>query len=1544
MFTLLLPHKVEIFSKMKRLLFVLVTQFVVAQTLFAQLEIETIVPTGFDEAINVGVGTGHFETTITNKGVTSVNIIGIGIFHPAGLEIVSAVYEYDGAEYPANIDGNTITLNNELRLLAGFPLTFKYEKRATCEIVPQASTGYSIQVIDDITVLGTEYSGQSNSYPVLIPGLSAVVPESPLNNKDVMLKEVFADSIVIRNEANSGKVQYMEINMNWDNSNALKVNAVKLNGINFDFSSTNGQIKVIVNSEGLISLGYSEGIFPADSQIKMNVEGIVQSYFSTLQVAYTVNYKSFSQICEQNENAKGIMYYHQIPPAPQIFLDMDVRQKGNLCGNPLIVDVTFKNESLNIPTNSIFDGYILISSAKITINRIEVNGQVVEKTSRGYELPKSEGETFSEVKGGESVNIRIYGTMQNTSNYGRTRLYIYIYGKDVSGKELSKFTYSNDYLYDYQSAIEGPGTLDVKKLPQGTYTYSCEAKRVPSVETSLLDYDVWVYIEDTPKRKLTINERGEIKDTFSTVVNACQFDDIQFDMVIKSEGCPNTQVVTSAKANVVQRCWENDLKYTVYSLSDENSGQQGGEGGGGIGGNEGGEGGSSSASKICANIYTDTTVLGKRQAAVCESINIESKAVVTYNCSDAECAPPQTIAVEFFDHNKQLNNLIISSVLINGNAGTSVNYAKQYSKFYKCSYNDKCGQGQDEVFDTIRITATLKLPETHLETTRKDANIQVAVGYIDDTKMNMSKYSWGEELSIFDAPPVFSSTVDLGHRGTCDVYVSVPQTEYENVSGIIVNKVEFPAFEDSYYTNPSESNIPLVKTTNDHINQGQKNRYYTQIYPKCATDKYHLVTEAVTVWYTDFADNPTCRKEAVKKAYISTYDMEYIAPSIHLYATERQQAVTSETTWTVRVVNEGSYRAEHVMLKFTINPENTMTLYWEKIMVGTEVIDNFPISDNYYLSIGSLNKGEVKEVQITMSYGKCSNEGISTINVESAWSCENLDEGNFNDFNCGETALLELENMVAVLSAVETYPKEYFNLCEDIPIHLTIDNIGRADLNQMGFSFESIPNVYSVTNDIITGSYEGNTKEIANISSVPTSNAVLSQNLLNSNNEAFKANSSMNIDFNIQMHCGSGMDIEREYQIPPIKFVVNGYTNCQTRQEKLFSYRPSLKGFERLDSIMVMAETTGFSEYKGLSEVLVSITNTTDVLIDSAYISVLLPKGFQYIGYISMNESIITGITQTPMPDGTILLQWELEQGRHLAAHETVSVTLKIRATEDCANSATLLAMCTLKRQMVDCDGNICKVAQSTEAQRIMLVPIKKDNVPVLSGLENVCAGNLVEYMVEGTGIQNITWQFSDENTRINSSSVNSIQVTFPQANTITLSASIDGDCDDYDLIKTITVSDVPNIQLPDTIRVKWNTLNALLDSLYTIGQWDSPFVIEECGNYYKTVNKENQCGLASKNVVLRVTDCCDTVSVGDIVETELRGITTYDVFLLRYYINHKNALQQTSEADYQLNLQEDVCNEKIVPLKECFKMRADINRDGIIDESDIELLQKQIK
>ena len=84
---------------MKRLLFVLFTHIVATQALFAQIEIETTVPTGFDEAINVGVGTGHFETIVKNKSgvetITGIKVTPLGGLD--GLEILAnATYEYNG--------------------------------------------------------------------------------------------------------------------------------------------------------------------------------------------------------------------------------------------------------------------------------------------------------------------------------------------------------------------------------------------------------------------------------------------------------------------------------------------------------------------------------------------------------------------------------------------------------------------------------------------------------------------------------------------------------------------------------------------------------------------------------------------------------------------------------------------------------------------------------------------------------------------------------------------------------------------------------------------------------------------------------------------------------------------------------------------------------------------------------------------------------------------------------------------------------------------------------------------------------------------------------------------------------------------------------------------------------------------------------------------------------------------------------------------------------------------------------------------------------
>ena len=327
---------------MKRLLFVLVTQFVVAQTLFAQLEIETTVPTGFDEAINVGVGTGHFETIVKNKSgvetITGIKVTPLGGLD--GLEILTnATYEYNGTVYSASVTGDVIKIDGSVRLMAGEQIKFLYEKRAKCSIVPQASSGYSMQVVDDISVLGTDYSEQTNSYPVLFPGLSVIVPESPLNNKQVEYRENFSDEVTIKNEQNSGKVNSLIIRMEY-NQQVISVNKIEIQGsagtIERNISSNNVEIRL--ESSDLETLGFEDGIMSANSQFKVVSYGRVEEYSATTQVKYSVDYVAFNENCQRLKNAEGIMYFQQTYPNPQLAITSNIISKGNFCGKKLIVE------------------------------------------------------------------------------------------------------------------------------------------------------------------------------------------------------------------------------------------------------------------------------------------------------------------------------------------------------------------------------------------------------------------------------------------------------------------------------------------------------------------------------------------------------------------------------------------------------------------------------------------------------------------------------------------------------------------------------------------------------------------------------------------------------------------------------------------------------------------------------------------------------------------------------------------------------------------------------------------------------------------------------------------------------------------------------------------------------------------------------------------------------------------------------------------------------------------------------------------------------
>ena len=108
----------------------------------AQVKIVATVPTGLSEALNVGVGTADFSTTITNIGSSSTHISSLAVNQPAGVSIVSAT----ASTGTATVSNNSILLNADL--LPDQSHTVRYSKKASCEAVPNATKSFSIDVRD----------------------------------------------------------------------------------------------------------------------------------------------------------------------------------------------------------------------------------------------------------------------------------------------------------------------------------------------------------------------------------------------------------------------------------------------------------------------------------------------------------------------------------------------------------------------------------------------------------------------------------------------------------------------------------------------------------------------------------------------------------------------------------------------------------------------------------------------------------------------------------------------------------------------------------------------------------------------------------------------------------------------------------------------------------------------------------------------------------------------------------------------------------------------------------------------------------------------------------------------------------------------------------------------------------------------------------------------------------------------------------------------------------------------------------------------------
>ena len=1516
----------------------LIVSFVLFQiNSFSQIELNSVVPTGYNEALNVGVGTADFTLEIVNGGVFTT-IQSVVFQQNSGIEIESANYTIDGISYSATITNvNTISINHALESTK--KLTVFYKKRATCSVIPNAPTGFSLQVNDIVTVNYTEGTKNvtTNSYPVVFPGLQVNTPASPNNNISVEFLQSFTDDIPISNVVNSGKVQDMVFTMQWETNNALSVTGMTIEGNSITqsipFTFIGNAVEVQITKDILGSLGYTDSIFNASNSIILHPTFTVNTYFPNLKTRYSIDYKAFGNVCSRLENAEGVIYYTQIYPAPSITYSKNVLQRANWCGNKYIAEYTITNSASNIPSNYLLNSYVTFENYFSQIESVEVNGVIVPKVGNKYFLKTNKNlnndTILSDIAGADVLTVKVIVSSIYNSDIFYTGFAIIFNGLKIDNQLYTQsLGLVRDEKRNASSYVTGPATLDEKLLPSGSFTFSYNAQINPFYKNAFLDYNVYVKLPDGSLLNPVI--QGEsYNGTNSTVISACMGDPLVFQLVTETSNCPNTHtVLTQAAANTVERCY--------------------------------------SSAGGCYTTSVDTASFSTKQINTCDESELQTSGNLSYWCNHGTCPEIQKLYVNVFDNADSYNDFVIenpqikvikydgSISYISGNL--IANSITNSGKIFEFSYSSTCLGTEEIRKDSIVFTGVFKTAGNHFTQERKDVNIQVKYIPKDSDGLDyLGGWTWGDQISIYD--PKISLNKSILLKG-CEsvVYLDAKVSDKApgtSVDGVKLLNITYPGIDKFYYDSVSNVTQSFVESFTNQIIEPNQATFvnYKQIKPQCVADYEFKTIPQMQVTYVDFLGRDGC--EDTKTENLDLWSGQYSSwmPTIVLHPAERQQSIGMFTTWTIKVENAGRADANFVMLKLDVDTSNLIDLFIEECKVNGVVVTPEVLGDSYYLPLSSLAVNQQKEIEITVSYAHCVNQGVSKINVKSAWSCDLLSASNFDYFDCGGTAVLELENMVAVLSATETYSNTPVELCVDIPVSVTLDNIGRADLTDLGIWFENFPTNYTLTDNKINWSYNGNSGEIINgdepfpfqINNIFSSNTYISRQVLNSTNNPITPLTStappVTLDFNVQVHCG---------EIPDLKFIVKGLTNCGAEQERVFNYKPKLTGFEYLDSILVSATAGTFNEYKGTANFYAAVTNTSNSLVDSAYISVFVPSGFELVDYTPVIPNSITGIEIIPK-DGGNILRWELAQGIHLAPHETIAVNYTLHAIANCPIADKILVMGTLTRMKKDCNNVYCKVTQSTGAYELEVNPPTQPFSASISNTYQTCTGNSVTYTVQGTNISTVTWKLEPASIGTIVSNGNTATVTYSQAGNAVITAEVCGLCVCSTLVTSTSVQEIPIITMPDSITITYDdwllqNTNAIPVSP-TNGSFSSLDTVSGCGTYIYTYAVGNACATISKDIVITIINCCPPPSTfGDIAITEKEGVTTFDVEILKYYIAHPDKLEKIGEYElYQIKY-ESCDGEKTIELVPCFLKWADINGDKIIDNFDVEALMKLVK
>lgn len=1490
-----------------------------------------------------------FVTNITNSATdgSGIFIDDMQLQIPDGFDLVSLSVVKNETTLVSN--SLSMQLNDTLKPAESYLLN--YCIRVNCDAVPtNLSNQFSVFFSNNLQVHYTEhdtiktFEKRTNDFKLEVPSLSLTVGVGNANThnnvKNIVWQTPVTDTFTIRNTAGAGPISNLRVSMllmqNVDAFSDVKFSVVGGQFRNAEVEG--GKYYIDLSSSDFQQAGLGDTL-NADDQLKVAVSFIPTKFYLQTQAKYLAQVKNGSDVCNEQINASAICDYHCQEPNVTLSVTTEIIQQANYCGREFICDVSFTNTSENTLTNTLKNARIYFENYGYQIISVQDNGTELTASSfNTYPLHTTDidGDGKPDLLPQESHTYRIRAILQNPRD--NVSLVINLDGESIDGLNKNRYINISNNLTERQFTLLSP--TDTKDGDSAIYRVDVSLNpQYYFQQNGFMDVD-YVGLMYNDELVLTYPRSTSIIQSDSvTIVASCDIPQL-FKLVVRTNNCDIIYTKDSVIGKSVVECPD-----TLFNSS-------------------------------CLSVHTtEVTSVAPQEINTCETFTISAVGELAYLSYDT-CSRPQRIIARVYDLEGRLQFESVScSVSVDGTSYTlqpsntnAVNNGIEW-------ISDVVSVPFNETFNVLRLqlNAEVFVKGNHNLPNRSDCNLRVEFALEDDEDIIHNANSKGYPLTVYDPelnpsePPFPASSVE----GELMISFSMTRAaETASQHPIRLTHVDLPAINGYYYTTASDVGQPYsVDISNEYAlnteTVGRGARFSHEIKALCYTDTSYNGTLHGTYTYSDYY--ASCdENETFTRDFAKVYTLR--APVIEMNSSV-EQALTTLTTWNVFVKNTGGANAPNVTLRIKPNENNVTDLNIRHVAVGNQIIDApqyKKIGNVAYVNIGEINvnNNDLVRVTITLS-GGCSGEGTSYLDVTAIWSCEdimtmtNLPE-EFELRNCNNfSTQLELQNMEAVLVAESDYPNEEFKLCQEIPIHLDIYNSGRAMLTDVGLLFdeEFFSDNVILKNNKIEVTYNGfehsiNTADL--LGNLSDTNRVISGKVLRPYSDIMglpsrSSNSEvLSIDFSVIITCGA----EKMTEIKALQFNTSALGNCGEPQKQQFNYHLPLEGLDQIQMVGVTTSSTPFTAMQsgGIAEGQITVTVTNNSLnpLDNLVVGVKLPDGLtvttpsgnsQIKGFALQTEQKANGATEVIL---TAPADYIVPVG------ESRTFTLTVQENKPCPKDSKAFAYAEVPIEVgSDCGTETCTVRAQTDCDTIELQRLRQPVIVTITGDDTVCVGN--EVILTASGANSYIW---DDNTTGATKSV-----AYPKT-----MYHVTGYVDECSDTAEHTITFVERLTQPQLILVvgadtitngkiqysDWSTLGEQIihaesdidGTLTPISKPDD----NKCGIYEYQYTISNQCDSLATSITFEVENCDTMVCEdGDLVEIDGKpGYTLEDLDVLRSYVQNGATLQPSTDGGFTITIITN-CGEKNYTLNSCFINNADINKDGVVNNADIDRLAEVI-